>query len=166
MLHKTTMNMKIAIIYATQHGCADKCAHTLANEIDINTAIINLELSTDVNLNAFDTLIIGGSIHAGAINKKVKKFIDKYQDIILQKKLGLFLCCLYEGEKALQQFQDAYPELLRNKAIAHGLFGGEIDFEKMNFFEKAIIKKVANIEESFSKINYSNIKDFAQKMLL
>jgi menaquinone-dependent protoporphyrinogen oxidase len=157
--------MKIAIIYSTKHGCADKCAHTLANEIETNTALINLELSTDANLAEFDTIIIGGSIHAGMINKKVKKFIEKNQEKLLTKKLGLFLCCLFEGEKSLQQFQDAYPEDIRNKAIAHGLFGGELDFEKMNFFEKAIVKKVANIEQSTSKINYSNIKDFALKIL-
>ncbi|MBI9052610.1 MAG: flavodoxin domain-containing protein [Bacteroidales bacterium] len=157
--------MKIAIIYSTKHGCADKCAHTLANEIETNTALINLEFSTDANLAEFDTIIIGGSIHAGMINKKVKKFIEKNQEKLLTKKLGLFLCCLFEGEKALQQFQDAYPEDIRNKAIAHGLFGGELDFEKMNFFEKAIVKKVANIEQSTSRINYSNIKDFALKIL-
>jgi len=157
--------MKIAIIYATKHGCSYKCAQTLANEIEINTALINLELSTDVNLAEYDTVIIGGSIHAGFLNKKVKKFIEKNQDKLLTKKLGLFLCCLFEGEKALQQFQDAYPAEIRNKAIAHGLFGGELDFEKMNFFEKAIAKKVANIEVSTSMINYSNIKDFAKEIL-
>lgn len=155
--------MKIAIIYATQHGCADKCAHTLANEIDTNTALINLEMSTDVNLDAFGAIILGGSIHAGSINKKVKKFITNYSDILVTKRLGLFLCCLFEGDVALKQFQDAYPEELRNKAVAHGLFGGELDFDKMNVFEKAIVKKVAKIESSTSKINYANIKEFANK---
>lgn len=157
--------MKIAIIYATKHGCADKCAHTLANEIETNTAIINLELSTDANLAEFDTIIIGGSIHAGMINKKVKKFIDKNIEKLLEKKLGLFLCCLFDGDTALKQFQDAYPEELRNKAVAHGLFGGELDFNKMNFIEKTIVKKVANIEKSVSNINYANIKDFAEKII-
>lgn len=157
--------MKIAVIYSTKHGCADKCAHTLANEIDTNTALINLEISTDANLAEFDTIILGGSIHAGMINKRVKKFIEKNQDELIEKKLGLFLCCLFEGNKALEQFQDAFPESLRNKAIAHGLFGGELDFDKMNIFEKAIVKKVANIEESVSRINYRNIKNFAKKLI-
>lgn len=155
--------MKIAIIYSTKHGCTDKCAHTLANEINTHTALINLELSTDVNLGEFNTIIIGGSIHAGSINKKIKKFIDRYHDILVDKKLGLFLCCMFEGDIALKQFQDAYPEKLRNKAIAHGLFGGELDFNKMNMMEKAIIKKIAKVEDSVSNINYNNIKDFANK---
>ncbi|MCK5029636.1 MAG: flavodoxin domain-containing protein [Bacteroidales bacterium] len=153
--------MKIAIIYSTKHGCTDKCSQTLSNEIGTNTTLINLELTSDINLTEFDTIIIGGSIHAGMINRKIKKFVEKNMNTLLVKKIGLFLCCLFDGEKALQQFHDAYPETLRNKAIAHGLFGGELDFDKMNFFEKAIVKKVANVEKSTSLINYNNIKDFA-----
>lgn len=156
--------MRTAIIYTTKHGCTDKCAHTLANELDNQVALINLETSTDVNLKSFNTIILGGSIHAGSINKKLKKFIDKNLDDLGSKKIGLFICCMEEGEKAHEQFQNAYPELLRNNAQAYGLFGGEFNFDNMNFFEKAIVKKVANVEQSISKINYSNIKDFAQKI--
>ena len=156
--------MKTAIIYATKHGCTDKCAHTLANQLDITTKLVNVETDKITNLNDFGTIIIGSSVHAGMINKKIKSFIDQNLDILLQKKLGLFLCCMFDGEKALEQFQNAFPESIRNKATAHGLFGGELNFEKMNLFEKAIVKKVANIDESLSNINYSNINSFAKKI--
>lgn len=157
--------MKTAIIYATKHGCSDKCAQTLANELDVNTKLFNLESDKKIELTSYDTIIIGGSIHAGTLNKKVKSFIDKNHNSLSEKKLGLFLCCMYEGEKALEQFQDVFPETLRNKAQAHGLFGGELNFEKMSFLEKAIVKKIANVEKSVSNINYSNIKSFAKKMI-
>lgn len=156
--------MNTAIIYATRHGCADKCAQTLANELDINTKLFNLEIENKIDFTSFETIILGGSIHAGMINKKLKSFIDKNLNTLLEKKIGLFLCCMYEGDKALDQFQNAFPEALRNKAQAHGLFGGELDFEKMNFLEKAIIKKIANVEKSVSNINYSNIKSFVKKI--
>ncbi len=156
--------MKTAIIYATKHGCTDKCAHTLSNELNTSSSIINIESNHNFNLNDYDSVIIGGSIHAGMMNKKLKNFIHKNSNDLLEKKLGLFLCCMYEGDKALEQFQSAFPESLRNKAIAHGLFGGEFDFSKMNFLEKTIVKKVANVEESVSRINYVNIKAFAEKM--
>jgi len=156
--------MKTAIIYASKHGCTDKCAHTLANELNNNAVLINLDVSTDVNFDEFNTVIIGGSIHAGSMNKKIKKFTEKSIDLLNQKKTGLFICCMEEGEKALEQFQTAYPESLRNKAIAHGFFGGEFNFDKMNFFEKAIIKKIAKTDQNVSKINYNNIKEFAQKI--
>jgi len=157
--------MKTAIIYASKHGCTDKCAHTLANELNNNAALINLDESTDINLDEFNTVIIGGSIHAGSMNKKIKKFTEKSIDLLNQKRTGLFICCMEEeDEKVLEQFQNAYPESLRNKAIAHGFFGGEFNFDKMNFFEKAIIKKIAKTDQNVSKINYNNIKEFAQKI--
>ena len=157
--------MKTAIIYASKHGCTDKCAHTLANELNNNAALINLDESTDINLDEFNTVIIGGSIHAGSMNKKIKKFTEKSIDLLNQKRTGLFICCMEEeDEKVLEQFQNAYPESLRNKAIAHGFFGGEFNFDKMNFFEKAIIKKIAKTDQNVSKINYNNMKEFAQKI--
>lgn len=157
--------METAIIYATKHGCTDKCAHTLANELNNNALLINLDVSTNVNLNEFNTVIIGGSIHAGSMNRKIKKFIDKNMDMLQSKKTGLFICCMEEGEKAQEQFKNAFPESLRNKAIAHGYFGGEFNFDKMNFFEKAIIKKIAKTDQNVSKINENNIKDFALKIV-
>lgn len=155
--------MKTAIIYATSHGCTDKCAQTLVTELETNIELFNIETDQNLDLNNFKTIIIGGSIHMGSINKKIKKFIDKNIDELCKKDLGLFICCMYEGKKAIEQFNDAFPEDLRNKALSHGFFGGEFNFEKMNFFEKAIVKKVANVEQSVSNINYTNIKEFALK---
>jgi menaquinone-dependent protoporphyrinogen oxidase len=155
--------MKTAIIYATNHGCTDKCAHNLADELKPGTDVFNIEMNQNIDLNNFKTIIIGGSIHMGSINKKIKKFINNNIDELCKKDMGLFICCMYEGNKAIEQFNEAFPENLRNKALAHGFFGGEFNFEKMNFFEKAIVKKVANVEKSVSNINYTNIKDFAEK---
>lgn len=155
--------MKKAIIYATSHGCTDKCARNLAIELEPDIDLFNIETDQNIDLNNFKTIIIGGSIHMGSINKKIKKFITNNINELCEKNMGLFICCMYEGKKAIEQFNDAFPEDLRNKALAHGFFGGEFNFEKMNFFEKAIVKKVANVEQSVSNINYTNIKEFAKK---
>ncbi|MGE0089802.1 MAG: flavodoxin domain-containing protein [Bacteroidales bacterium] len=157
--------MKIAIIFATKHGCTEKCSQTLAKELQGNTELINLDTLKDINLVNYDTIILGGSIHAGMINKVLKKFINKNLNQLLEKKVGLFLCCMEEGEKAQEQFNNAFPEQIRSKSKANGFFGGAFDFEKMNFIEKAIIKKIANIDNSLSKINDQNIKKFAEEIV-
>jgi menaquinone-dependent protoporphyrinogen oxidase len=156
--------MNTAIIFATKHGCTEKCSQKLASELKDNTTLINLESSKEIDLNLFDTIILGGSIHAGTINRSLKKFIDKNLNQLTKKKVGLFLCCMEEGEKAQEQFNNAFPQELRTIAKAIGFFGGAFDFEQMNFFEKAIIKKIANIEDSYSKIKYQNISTFASEL--
>jgi len=153
--------MKTAIIYSSKHGCTEKCSQTLANELSTNTTVINLDITDSIHLENYDTIILGGSIHAGMLNRSMKKFITKNLKQISEKKIGLFLCCMEEGEKAQEQFNNAFPEEIRNKAKAKGFFGGEFNFDKMNFIEKAIIKKIANIEDNLSKINYKNISQFA-----
>ena len=65
------------------------------------------------------------------------------------------------GEK---EFDEAYPEELRNHAMAKGLFGGEYVFEKMNFIEKFIIKKITGQAKSKSSLDYDAMDAFADTM--
>lgn len=81
----------------------------------------------------------------------------------MTKHLGLFLCCMFEGEKAEQQFEATYPKELREHSSANGLFGGEFMISKMNFLERQIVKKVAGVTSDVSKINVEEIERFANK---
>ncbi|SHI45248.1 Flavodoxin domain-containing protein [Desulfosporosinus lacus DSM 15449] len=82
----------------------------------------------------------------------------------MTKRLGLFLCCMFEGEKAAQQFETTYPKELREHSKANGLFGGEFMVSKMNFIERQIVKKVAGATSDVSKINVEEIERFAKKL--
>jgi len=154
--------MNTLIVYISSHGCAEKSAMKLKQLLQGEVSLCNLKTDKVPRLEPFNNIIAGGSIHASKVQKKMKEFCMIHHETLLQKKLGLFLCHMEEGEKAMKQFDDAYPEDLRNKAIAHGLFGGEFDFEKMNFFEKLIVKKVAKITESVFRLDESKIQEFAK----
>ncbi len=156
--------MKTLIIYTTQHGCAESCAIKLQQQLHGETELINIKKQKAGKLDDYQTIIVGGSIHAGQIQRKIKKFCQENLDTLKQKKLGLFLCCMEEGENAQQQFQNAFPAELIQHATATGIFGGEFNFEEMNFIEKAIIKKIAKIEKSVSKIDEQSIVEFVEKI--
>ena len=157
--------MKTLIVYISKHGCTETCAQKLAEKLDGEVEILNMKKSPPVELSEFDAIVVGGSIHAGQIQKVVKKFCENNMAMLLKKKLGLFICCMEEGENAQKQLETAYPAELRQHASALGLFGGEFNFEKMNFMERAIVKKIANIDKSVSKIFDDNIDAFAKKMI-
>jgi menaquinone-dependent protoporphyrinogen oxidase len=69
-----------------------------------------------------------------------------------------------EGEKANKQFNEAFPEELRKYASAIGIFGGEFNFERMNVIEKFIVKKIAKVNESVSKISEESINQFVEQI--
>lgn len=153
--------MSTLIVYVTTHGCTEKAAQMLEELLNDDVSLVNLKKSSRPDLSSFDTIIIGGSIHAGQIQRRVKRFCLDHLDTLKQKRLGLFLCCMEEGATAQKQFDEAFPAELRTHAAVTGLFGGKFDFDKMNFFYRAIVKKVAGITESVSKIKKDNIHQFA-----
>ncbi|MBU1075756.1 MAG: flavodoxin domain-containing protein [Spirochaetes bacterium] len=157
--------MNTTIIYMTKHGTAEKAARILEEKIRDNVQIINLKQDKNPDLSDFDTIIIGGSIHIGKIQKGIKNFCIKNMNILLRKRIGLYLCCMEQGTNACKQFDDAFPLELRKHASATGQFGGEFYFQRMNFIERAIIKKIANIEESISKLDVKAIDKFLDEIL-
>jgi len=155
--------MKTLIIYESLHGSSEKCATRLKELIGGEIQLARLSENDKISLNPFENVIIGGSIHMGVIQSRVQNFVMKHQNLLLEKQLGLFLCCMEEGETARQQFAKAYPAGLRDHAVASGLFGGEFNFKKMNFFERKITKKITGVKNSVSKIDDNEIVKFAGK---
>lgn len=146
----------------SRHGCTEKTAKILADRLGQNTSLVNLRNVKNPDINGYDAVIIGGSIHAGQIQPGIRKFCQKNMEKLLQKKTGLFLCCMETGETAREQFNNAFPEKLRIHAKATGMFGGEFNLEKMSVFERKIIEKVANVTESISRLDETAIKEFAK----
>jgi len=149
----------------TSHGCAEKAAVMIRDRIADDVTMINLEDGETPPMEMFNTVIIGGSIRIGKIQKRIRKFCENNLDELLTKRMGLYICCMFEGAPALEQFDAAFPYALREKAIATGLFGGELEFEKMNAFERMIIREVVNISEDVSKFNAGAVREFAERML-
>lgn len=156
--------MSSLIVYCSSHGTTEKAAHILGNYLDGDVTIVDLKKKPVIDVSSYETVVIGGSIHAGNIQRKVKHFIQQHENELLTKKIGLFLCCMFEGDKANQQFELAFPKELRDRSLSNGLFGGEFNFTKMNFLERQIVKKVAGVKEDQSTLNEEFIKEFAEQL--
>jgi menaquinone-dependent protoporphyrinogen oxidase len=156
--------VKYLLVYCSSHGTTEKAATILANHLKGEVVQLNLnkKLESQYQVDLFDSIIIGGSIHAGMIQRKVKRFIENNHESLLRKQIGFFLCCMYEGDVAREQFDNAFPIDLRVRAVAKGLFGGEYLFIKMNFIEKMIVRKVSGVATETSNLDTSAILQFAQ----
>lgn len=79
--------MRTAIIYTTKYGSVKKVAKKLAELIDPkHTDLIFLDRNIPINLQNYDCIILGGSIHAGRIQKEMKTFCQSNMVILLEKK--------------------------------------------------------------------------------
>jgi len=150
------------ILYATRNGTTARAAGILADELAGGADLREIGKGGDAELAGYDTVLVGGSIRAGQVHKDVTALCRRHGPTLLEKRLGLFLCHMYDGETAQKQLEDAYPAELRAHAAATGLFRGAFDFDKMGFFEKAIVKKVAGVTESVDKLDLDAIEAFAR----
>jgi menaquinone-dependent protoporphyrinogen oxidase len=159
--------MKIAIIYASKHGTTEKVAGSIADKLmgTNEVELFSLNKNANPDISGFDMVILGSSIYAGQASGKMKSFCKANESVLLQKKTGLFVCGMHpDKEQQEKELNEAYPDILLKKAKATGFLGGEFLFEKMNFFERMIIKKIAKTESSVSQINWDAINDFCKKI--
>ena len=145
----------------SKHGTTQKVALKIYEKLNNpKVELIDLRKNKNLDISGYSTIIIGGSIHAGMIQKRMKSFCESNLESLLKKKIALFLCCMEEGDKAIAQFENAFPESLRKHSLKNEIMGGEFLFERMNFLEKAIVKKIAGVKGNISKINEQKIEEF------
>lgn len=152
--------MSILIAYGTKYGFTKKCAEILAKKLNEKADICDLNVSNP-NPAQYDIIIIGGSIYAGKIRKPVKRFCSENLDVLKSKKIGLFVCGLAEGDNALKQLKSVYPKELVSISIAKENFGGECNYNKMNFFERFIMKRITGSNKNQIKLDDKSIASFA-----
>ncbi len=156
--------MNTLLVYSSKYGCTEKCAKTLSKELKDKVDLINLKNAEDIDVLKYDNVIIGGSIYIGRIQKEVVEFCSKNLGILKEKRIGLFICGMQEGEVIKSELKNSFPPELFNIAVAKEHFGGEFKFEKMNFMERLIVKGVSKISSDRSHILKDNINRFAQAM--
>jgi menaquinone-dependent protoporphyrinogen oxidase len=156
------IDMSAAIIYMSMHGCTEKAARMLKNMHWEEVDLFNLGLQAPPTLEGYSTVIIGGSIHTGVIQGKIRKFCEEHEWELLTKRIGLYLCHMYDGEEAYKQFNDSFSEQLRQHAVAKGLFGGEFNLDKMSRQEKMLLEKAAGIDRNIENINTGAIEGFGK----
>lgn len=155
--------MSTLVVYASKYGCTEKCAKMIANELEGEVDLINLRTTRDIDLSKYDKIIVGGSIYIGKIQKEVTAFCSKYLDVLRNKSTGLYICGM-QDDAIETEINSNFPQELLEIAEAKEHFGGEFIFEKMNFMEKMIVKKVSKITSNKSNILENNIHKFAQAM--
>lgn len=141
--------MKILLAYSSKYGTVEQCAKKLGDLLGSEAQVCNLDKEKAPPLAGFEAVVVGGSIYAGMLRKAAKQFCQQYKGELMQKKLGLFLCCATsphkEGVKEYWQANFA-PELLEH-ASAKEIFGGEFRYEKMKFLDKKIIGMINKQQE-------------------
>lgn len=156
--------MNTLVVYASKYGCTEKCARLLADQLVGNVELHHLKKDRAKDWHSYDTIVIGGPIYVGQIRKEVTAFCEEHMELLMQKRLGLFICGIQEESVVVEELQRSYPPELMETAEVSAYFGGEYNFDKMNFLDRTLVKKIAKVTTNQSDIKEETIAAFALKL--
>ena len=153
---------KTLLIYQTKKGMTKKLMNLLNDSIG-HGDVYNLK---DFNgqLDEYDAVIIGTPVYVGHINKQIKKWINKHYSHLKNKRVGVCLCGMNNKEEALvikNNFTDEQQQLFHIQYL-----GGAYYFDKLNFMQKFMIKKITGETEAREVIQQDKIDLFIKQMTI
>lgn len=130
--------MKILIAYASKNGSTALCVERLAKELgglDITTA----DLAEQVpDAAEFDMVIVGAAVHHHRFPTPVARFLREQKNILLSKKLGLFLLCGIVEEQ-VYYMEKLFDRTLREHAFEISFWGGSLRYDGLSFWDELVV---------------------------
>lgn len=141
--------MKILIIYATKYGCTKKCAEILKSFLDEEVEILSAK-SYKIDLTQYDVVFIGGSVYMGKIRKEIIQFYKRNKKQLINKRIGLFVCC-YTPNDTDGFLESLFPKEMLEHAFYATCVGGEMNYRKMNCIYRKLFQSLKKIDD-FNKV--------------
>ncbi len=153
--------MKVLITYRSRYGATAACARRLAAEISGETELRDLRAPGHFSLADFDVVLIGGSIYGGKIQREIPSFCDRQRKLLLARKVGLFICCFYSGERAMAELQEAFPPWLSAHSFCREILGGELALNRLSLPDRLLVRSLAHPARDISAIRADAIERMA-----
>jgi menaquinone-dependent protoporphyrinogen oxidase len=136
--------MKTLVIYGSRRGTTKYCADLIGKTLGEESFIIDVN-SRDIRsyLESYEQIIIGANAFNFKLNRNVRSFIKRNLNIILEKRVYLYICCGAEEEKdTLSLYENSYPSELLKKAESMDNFGGCLDSSNESWLIRRILKRM------------------------
>ena len=161
---------KVLIAYSTWAGATHEIAEKISKVFQSNSFDIDVAAANECkNIDNYDVILLGTSIHAGQTGKSFRYFIKQNIDILINKPTAIFIVCanmMFDSEENKDETL-AWLEKVLGKyeifnPISIGLFGGATltngeDFNKLNILIRKMITAMnKNMTTKHGKSDFRN----------
>jgi menaquinone-dependent protoporphyrinogen oxidase len=153
--------VKALIVYATRYGTTAACARLLCEALPDGAEVADLGATPSPTLEGRDVVLVGGPIYGGRIHQKVPRFCERNREALLGRKVGLFICCFYTGERARAELAEAFPPWLTGHAFASLPLGGAVRQAALGPVERFLFRQIAGTAEDLERIDRAAIAELA-----
>ena len=147
--------MKILVAYATKAGSTAEVAAEIGRVVESKGGckVDVRPVGKSKEVDGYDAVIIGSAIRAGKWLPEATKFVEKQRDALSQVPVAFFTVCLTlsedteENRREVAAYLDPVREVLQPVDV--GLFAGVMDYSKLSFLLRLMMKKMKSPEGDF-----------------
>ena len=141
------------ILYGTSEGQTAKVARRLADTLKarghaVTTHSIS-EAGEEVDLDAFDAVLVGSSIHIGQHHADIQAFVKTHREALHERPTAFFQLSLNivdarpEKQAEAAGYIDTFLETTGWHPDRIGHFGGALRYSKYGFLKRLMMKQIA-----------------------
>ena len=163
------MNDQILVVYASRDGATEEVAKTLADELRLAGADVDLaDAAAGSDLAPYGTVVLGSAVYMGRWRPEARKFLKKHTKELADRDVWLFSSGPV-GEDAPDDSRFAVPPFVKRHAAKigareHVIFGGRITTDSKSFMARAMADKMP--EELRDRRDWDEIRAWARKIAL
>ena len=141
--------MKTLIVYGTRYGATAGTSEEIAKvlrEEGFDVKVVNAKEEKIKDISEYDLIVVGSGMQMFKWTGEAEDFLKKFQRELAKKKLAIFVSSMkavLEREGKKDELAKAWKNDLEDKAAKYGLhpiamamFGGVIDYNKMNIITR------------------------------
>ena len=151
------MSDKILVAFATAAGSTGEIAEAIGETLREENAAVDIRPAKEVtDLSDYSAVIMGTGVRAGRVYRDAVKFVKRHQEALSKKRLAYFVVCMTMQEDTpenraevstyLNMVREAAPQL---QPVDEGLFGGVLDYSKIPWLLRLILKPMKVQEGDF-----------------
>jgi menaquinone-dependent protoporphyrinogen oxidase len=148
------MSDKILVAYASRCGSTGGVAEAIGQALCDGGAAVDVLLVKEVtDVSPYQAVVVGSAIRMGQWLPEVVKFVETHQEALSQVPVAYFVVCgtLREDTEENYRTVAAYLDPVREvmQPVEVGLFAGAMDYSKLPFVYRLIVKAMKAPEGDF-----------------
>jgi menaquinone-dependent protoporphyrinogen oxidase len=158
------MSKNILVAYASKCGSTGEVAEVIGQVLCDNGAKADVRLAKDVtDVSGYQAVVVGSAIRAGRWLPEAVKFVETHRDALNQMPVAYFTVCMTmqedteENRREVMGYLDPLREVVQPRDV--GLFAGAMDYSKLAFVFRMVIKGMKVPEGDFR--DWDSIRDWA-----
>jgi menaquinone-dependent protoporphyrinogen oxidase len=158
---------KVLIAYASKAGSTGEVAGVIGEELSAKGLSVDvLQLKQVKDLRSYQAIVVGSAIRMGSWLPDATKFLETHKTELSRIPIAFFTICmtLYEeteqNRHKVEEFMQPVRDIL--EPVSLGLFAGKMDYSKLSFLDRQIIKMVKTPEGDFR--NWDTIRSWSREI--